>query len=302
MAAHLEKGAAVPPAKGLLGVLRGYAYSLRGADLFELSAVMTLLMIALSLHESVWYVRAAIVTLAVSGIVIRPLLQWPLLWLGLAAVFAFSYSTTWFQQNNHDFLKLYWCVAIGVSLLVSDWRGAIQFNARVLIGICFLFAVLWKAVSPDYITHDFFNLFILQDSRFRLISEFLGGVSAAELRAFQQEWVSHTAFGDPEGSLAIPLAAKVAWIAPVMSWWTLFIEGLVAVAFLLPRGKGLSKWRDATLLSFVFTTYFVTPVLYFAWILIAMGVVQCDRTTSRWWPSAYVVAFVLILMRFYVPV
>jgi hypothetical protein len=299
-----ETAASEPPrpSNSLRGALRRHVDRLLGEDLFELGASMTLVMIALSLHESFWYIKAGVLTLAVSGIVIRSLLRSPLLWFGLVAVFVLSYSTTWPGQNNHDFLKLYWCLGVGASLLAADQMRAVRFNARLLIGICFLFAVVWKVVDPDYLSHDFFNYFLLQDSRFGLITENLGGVGAAELRAGQLERVLYTAFGDPEGSVAVPLAAEVAWIAPLMTWWTLLIEGLVAVAFLLPEGWGLSRWRDATLLTFAFSTYFVAPILYFAWLLIAMAVIQCDRTTFRFWPVAYTAAFVLILMRFYVPV
>ena len=282
--------------------MRSHVDRLLGADLFELGASMTLLMIALSLHEPYWYIRAGVVTLAVSGLVVRSLMRSPMLWFGLAAVFALSFSSTWFEQNNHDFLKLYWCLGLGVALLAADQMRAVRFNARILIGICFLFAVVWKVLSPDYLSNEFFNYFLLQDTRFGLIAEYVGGLSPAELRGGQLERVLYTAFGDPEGSVPVPLAANVAWIAPVLTWWTLFIEGLVAVAFLAPEGWGVSRWRDPALLAFVFTTYFVAPVLYFAWILIAMAVIQCDRTAFRYWPVVYTAAFVLILMRFYVPV
>lgn len=302
-----------PDAVGAGGASRGAAHRLRGAvrhhvdrllgtDLFELGASMTLLMVALSLHESFWYIKAGVITLAVSGVVIRSLLRSPLLWFGLVAVFALSYSTTWAAQNNHDFLKVYWCLGVGASLLAADKVRAVRFNARLLIGLCFLFAVVWKVASPDYLSHDFFNYFLLQDTRFALITEPLSGISAADLRAGQLERVLHTAYGDPASSIAVPFASRVAWIAPIMTWWTLLIEGLVALAFLLPEGRGLSKWRDAVLLVFVFSTYFVAPILYFAWLLIGMAVIQCDRTSFRYWPVAYAAAFVLILMRFYVPV
>lgn len=290
------------PARRLRGAVRHHVDRLLGTDPFELGASMTLLMVALSLHESFWYIKAGVITLAVSGVVIRSLLRSPLLWFGLVAVFALSYSTSWAAQNNHDFLKLYWCLGVGAALLAADQMRAVRFNARVLIGLCFLFAVVWKVASPDYLSNDFFNYFLLQDTRFALITEPLGGISAADLRAGQLERVLHTAYGDPGGSVAVPLASRVAWIAPIMTWWTLLIEGLVALAFLLPEGKGLSKWRDATLLAFVFSTYFVAPILYFAWLLIGMAVIQCDRTSFRYWPVAYAAAFVLILMRFHVPV
>lgn len=273
-----------------------------GADLFELSASMTLLMVALSLHEPIWQVYVGVVTLAVSGLIIRSLLRSPLFWFSLGGIFLLSYSVTWYVQNNHDFLKLYWCLGIGVSLLVANPMRAVRFNARMLIGLCFAFAVVWKLVSPDYLSNEFFNYFILHDTRFKLIAEYVGKVNPVGLVASQIEQVLYTAFGDPEGSLTVPLATKVAWIAPILTWWTLFIETAIAVTFLVPTDWRVSEWRDSALLIFIFTTYFVSPVLYFAWLLIAMAVSQCDRAKFRYWPVLYTAAFVLILIRYHVPV
>ncbi len=273
-----------------------------GADLFELGAAMTLVMIVLSLHEPAWPVTLAVATLAVTALVLRPMMRSPWLWLGLAAVLALAYTQSWFQQNNHDFLKLYWCLGLGAALLAADPVRAVRFNARALIGLCFLFAFVWKALSPDYVSGAFFNYFLLQDTRFALIAEHLVGLDPGALRQALTDRVAYTAFGDPAGALAVPFAAEARGLAGVMTWWTLFIEALVAAAFLLPRRVWLARWRDAVLLLFVFSTYIVAPILYFAWIILAMGIIQCERETSRYLPALYLAAFVLVLMRFYVPV
>jgi hypothetical protein len=270
-------------------------------DLFELGGVMTLLMIALSLDDTFWYLKLGIITLAVSAIVIRPLLWNPMIWLGLVVVFVWSYTNTWYEQNNHDFLKLYWCLGVGVALLAADRVQALRTNARILIGLCFLFACLWKVVSPDYLNNAFFSYFLLQDTRFELIVTYLGGLDAGELARGRLDRVLYTAFGDPAGSVAVPMSSAVGWIAPLMTWWTVLIEGFIAVAFLWPEGKGVSKWRDSAFMVFVISTYFVAPILYFAWLLIAMGVVQCARESFRYWPLVYVALFVLVLMRFHIP-
>jgi hypothetical protein len=273
-----------------------------GADLFELSASMTLLMVALSLHEPIWQVYVSVIALAVSGLVIRSLLRSPLFWFSLGGEFLLSYSVTWYAQNNHDFLKLYWCLGIGVSLLAANPVRAVRFNARVLIGLCFTFAVVWKVVSSDYLNNEFFNYFLLHDLRFGLITEYVGGVDPRGLTESRIEQALYAAFGNPAGNLAVPLAAKVAWIAPILTRWTLFIETAIAVTFLAPTNWKISKWRDPALLIFILTTYFIAPVLYFAWLLIAMAVSQCDRARFRYWPVLYTAAFVLILMRLHVPV
>ncbi len=274
---------------------------LLGADLFELGAAMTLLMIVLSLHEPAWYIQLGLVTLTVTALVLRPLMRNPLLWLGLVGVLALAYTESWAQQNNHDFLKLYWCLGVGVSLLALDAMKAVRVNARLLIGLCFLFATLWKVLSPDYMSGAFFNYFLLQDTRFWMLSEYVVGLDASALMQDRIERVVYTEFGDPTGSLVVPFAADVLWLSPLMTWWTVLIEGAVALAFLLPTRFRFAKWRDAVLLVFIFSTYFVAPILYFAWLITAMGLIQCERETFRYAPVLYVAAFVLVLMRFYIP-
>ncbi len=289
-----------PPSR-LRTLARRPVDALLGADLFELGAAMTLVMIVLSLHEPAWHIQLGLTTLTVTALVLRPLMRNPLLWLGLVGVLVLAYWQTWHQQNNHDFLKLYWCLGLGVSLLAVEPLKAVRVNARVLIGLCFLFATLWKVLSPDYVSGAFFNYFLLQDTRFGLFAEHLVGLDAGVLARARLERVVYTAFGDPAGALAVPLAAEARWLAALMTWWTLAIEGAVAVAFLLPRRFWLAKWRDAVLLAFVFSTYVVAPILYFAWLIVAMGIMQCERETFRYAPALYVAAFVLVLMRFYIP-
>ena len=68
----------------------------------------------------------------------------------------------------------------------------------------------------------------------------------------------------------------MARVALISSWWTLLIEGAVAIAFLVPSRK-LEGWRDGLLLLFLGTTYFLLPVLGFAYTLAAMGLAQSPK-------------------------
>lgn len=291
----------MPPVGRVRHGARGYMDRLAALDLFEMGAAMTLLMIVISLHEPFWYLKLGIATLAVSALVLRPLMRNPLVWFGLVVVFLWSFTFSWAEQNNHDYLKVYWCLAVGASLLAVESGRALRFNARVLIGLCFFFATLWKLVSPDYLDGSFFTYFLLQDSRFGLLAKHLGGLDGSVLAADQMVRGAHSLFGNPADPIPTPLAPAVVWVAHLMTWWTVAIEGTVATAFLLPRRFFLSRWRDVILFAFVLSTYVVAPILYFAWILLAMGVVQCEHERLRYAPVAYAVLFLLVLMRFYIP-
>ena len=80
----------------------------------------------------------------------------------------------------------------------------------------------------------------------------------------------------------------------------MLFEAAVAVVFLWPRGRSLSRARDALLLGFCATTYAVATVEGFGWLLLAMGAAQCDHE-RRWPVPLYVGVFPLVLVHREVP-
>src|SRR5262245_14685477 len=85
-----------------------------------------------------------------------------------------------------------------------------------------------------------------------------------------------------------------------MTWWTVILEGAIAVVFLWPVKQRLSTLRDALLLTFCATIYAVVPVEGFGWLLIALGVAQCDPSRRRT-RFLYLAVFALILFYREVP-
>ena len=85
-----------------------------------------------------------------------------------------------------------------------------------------------------------------------------------------------------------------------MTFWTVGIEGFVALTFLWPCDRGPSRLRDAGLLVFCATTFAAATVAGFGWLLIAMGIAQCApaKTGPR---LGYLGAFALILVHREVP-
>ena len=82
----------------------------------------------------------------------------------------------------------------------------------------------------------------------------------------------------PHSSLSVTLETSEALRAVALgaSYWTLLIEGVVAIAFLLAGIQWLAHARDWLLLLFVATTYFLLPVLGFAYVILIMGLAQCS--------------------------
>ena len=246
-------------------------------------------------------VRPCILSLAAAGLVLPGLLRRPGLWITLTFFTGLRVVFDWSLADNHAYLLCYWCLAISLALVSRDTRTCLSFNGRLLIGLAFFFATLWKgALSPDYLDGRFFRITLLTDSRFAEFVQFAGGLlpdQLEELRAFVTQHVDGQLL-DPPFSPAEP--TRFLQVARFMTLWTVAIEGAVAISFLWPIGRGVSKLRDATLLTFCVTTYAVATVAGFGWLLLALGVAQCEseRRKTRF---LYLAVFVLILFYREVP-
>lgn len=159
-------------------------------------------------------------------------------------------------------------------------RELLAWNARWLIGLCFLFATFWKLISPDFMRGDFFHFTLLVDWRFRDLAALLTSVGLSEFETNRELYRSLREFtGRLDGTTLVtaPSVVRLAW---VLTLWTLAIEAWVAAAFLSPTGSRLGRSRDAALLLFLVTTYPFAPVAAFAALLAAMGLAQA--ATGRW--------------------
>ena len=66
-------------------------------------------------------------------------------------------------------------------------------------------------------------------------------------------------------------------LSALLTWWTIGIETLLALAFLFPDRPFLVKYRHVLLLTFAFTTYSVARVPGFGWIWMILGVAPCRK-------------------------
>jgi hypothetical protein len=61
----------------------------------------------------------------------------------------------------------------------------------------------------------------------------------------------------------------------------IFTAVAVALAFLWPVSRGISRLRDTFLLGFCVTTYTVVTVEGFGWLLVSIGIAQCEPWRHR---------------------
>ena len=287
-----------------MGKLRSAAVrpwrQLSGINPVDLALRLTLLDLLLR-PIGTWQIRPALLVLAGAGLLVPGWLRRPALWLVLAGLTAVRSIIDWPLADNHAYLISYWCLAIALSLIVRDTDGCLAFNGRLLIGLVFAFAVLWKLVlSPDFLDGTFLRVTMLQDPRFEDWTRVSTGISIDQLEAHRNALDRHLDAPPFQVEPGPALPTRFIWVAEAATIWTAAIELAVAASFLWWRAGLLSGLRHALLIVFCVTTYAVATVEGFGWLLIAMGVAQCDAHRFRT-RLFYLASFALILVYREVP-
>ncbi|NEP16858.1 MAG: hypothetical protein F6J97_08120 [Leptolyngbya sp. SIO4C1] len=206
------------------------------------------------------------------ALLLRP--QWlaaPVAWLGLSGLLGLNTLIGWSALVNHEYLITYWVWVCAIATVAQAPGPVLAINAQRLIGLCFGFATLWKLLGGEYLDGSFLHLTLLLDSRLALGARLLGRVSTDLLDDNQTIFSSLSATAAPA---ALHTTSLLTWTSLLLSYWTIAIEGLIAIAFLFPRLKRLHALRDGLLLLFILTTYTLIPVFAFAAILLLMGLAQ----------------------------
>jgi hypothetical protein len=249
-----------------------------------------------------WFVRAPLLLLSTLGLVAGAWLRAPALWMALAALVAARLVVEWPLPDNHIYLLAYWCLGVGIGLRFADPARLLGRTSRLLLGLVFAFAVLWKAgLSPDYRDGRFFAVTLLTDDRFSEAVQLFGGLSDAQLRE-NREYLTPL----PEGAelleppvLHIP--GRFRALVHVATWGTLAIEALAAGLWLAPlTRRGLLVARHGVVLLFCLTTYAFAPVAGFGWLVLVLGLGTC-LAADRWLRATYVATYGVVLLYAEVP-
>ncbi len=268
--------------------------SLHRIDSIDLALRLTLLDLLLR-PIGAWAIRPALLVLAGAALLVPGWHRRPALWFTLTALTAARVVFDWPLADNHAYLICYWCLAVAISLVVSDTRACLALNGRLLIGLVFALASLWKiALSPDFLDGTFLRVTMLQDPRFADWTLLSSGLSVEELDAQRASLDRHLDAPPFEVEPGPPLAERFATVADAITIWTAAVEFGLAAAFLWWGGGWLARVRHALLICFCATTYAVATVDGFGWLLIAMGVAQCG-VAQRGIRALYLLTFVLIL-------
>jgi hypothetical protein len=251
------------------------------------------LVVVLLATTGVWYVAAPVSLLAGAALVCPELRDRPQLWWAVVGCLTAGVHQVWTQADNHQYLIIYWVLAVALAASSADPARARAAAARWLLAAVFVLATLWKLSNLAFVDGSFFEFTLLTDSRFVPVATVIGGVDADDLA------VNRTVFNAMEGAARGASVAlfghtpRVALVADVLTWWTLAIEGAVALAFLSPGASWMGRHRDHLLITFTVTTYLAAPVLGFGWLLLVLGLAQA-RSTASHIRVLYVAAFVVV--------
>jgi hypothetical protein len=282
-------------------------------NIVDLSLRLTLLDLLLRPVGS-QLLQTLILALACIGLMMPNLLRSAQLWAGLALLTAIRVIIDWPMPDNHAYLLCYWCLAIALSLYAGRnspdaTQPCLAINGRLLIGLTFGFAALWKLVlSPDYHDGTFFRVMMLIDPRFEDFAHLVGGLTQEQFWQLQQQVNGNSASYPP---MLEP--AQYKFLAQIAAWWNISLNVLLAVSFLwlstwpikLKTAWRLDNYRNELLLIFCFVTYMIANVDGFAWLLLSMGVSQLDSTMQKkrpWLLPTYLVCFVAVLLYRAIPI
>jgi hypothetical protein len=225
-----------------------------------------------------WFQRLPLQIAAGLALLFPALARDARVWAGITLLTAWPLVWNWPFSDNHDYLRALAALAATLALAGPEPAAALRRSARLLVGFTFFFATLWKVViSPDWLDGTFFRVTLLADPRFHDLAVLAGGVTWEALDAFD---AALTAFLSGTGAWpgAFVEPPGLAPLAYALTAFTALIEAAITLAFLWPR---LAPWRNGLLLAFGATTFAFATVRGFGFLLMALGLAQCEDDERR---------------------
>lgn len=263
----------------------------------ELAAKLTLLTLLFQ-HVGDWMVRPFILSIVGFALLAPDAYRNGRIWFTLAMLTGWRVWSDWPLSDNHAYLLSYWCLALALAFSQKENKNMLAINARLLIGLVFLFASIQKGLSSNYLDGTFFVTTFLLDGRFEDLTVLLTSLNYQQLYEMR-DWLE-SASPDQSTLATTPfiIPESLRMLAQFSTWWNLIEQILVAVLFLSPVNSRLYHYRDAFLLLFCVTAYAIAPVSSFGWLLIAMAIAQCNNQKTR---MKYLIVYALLAFYYSVP-
>ena len=242
----------------------------------------------------------------IPGLLIRKIALNKYYWLLFAVVTVYFYLIMDLENYvpNHRHIFAYLSLAITIGLFFNSFEKVLIFlkiQAKQIIGLCFLFAVIGKLLAPEFLNGSFFEFTNIVDPRFFGFTANAGNVELTNLHLNNTIFQNLLNTSEPNSSFYLNTSTRLETLGIILSYWTIFIEAMIAISFLVPVSFKISKIRDYFLAAFIITTYPIATVTGFALILATMGFFQSvskNGTTSFTW--FYLLVYCLVPLN-YIP-
>lgn len=213
-------------------------------------------------------------------IIYTPLTGSRFMWVCITSVVTFYNAFYWEIYSNYHYLLTYWCIACTLAVFSKEEDSVLKWNARVLIGLCFLFAATWKIIGGEYFDGTLQHFLFLIDKRIDVFSSLLGLENDA---LAQNRHLLSVLKENPAVGLGVTLnsSTNVHYLSILSSYYTILIESLIAVSFLSFHVRFLEKARDTLLIVFIVSVYFILPVPGFGFIVTLLGFAQSSPESRK---------------------
>jgi hypothetical protein len=238
-------------------------------------ALRVFLLVLLLDSPLLWVQRVPLEIVCGVGLLVPRLLRDVRLWGSVTALTVWPIFWNWPFSDNHDYLRCFVALAVTLALGARTPERTLQLSARLLLAGTFGFATLWKlGLSPDFVDGTFFRVALLTDGRFADLAVLVGGASWETLDAFDAALRGFLGGGGGAWPVAFVEPAALRPLALGLTVFTGAIEAAITIAFLWPR---FASARNPLLILFGLTTFAFATVRGFGWLLMTLGLMQCER-------------------------
>ena len=213
-------------------------------------------------------------------IIYTPLTASRFMWVSITLLVVFYNAFYWEIYSNYHYLITYWCIACTLAVFSKEHDAVIRWNAKMLVGLSFLFAATWKIIGGEYFDGTLQDYLLIIDRRIDAFSPILG--LSKDALAENRRLLS-VLKESPASGLGVILntSASVHSLSIISSYYTILIESAIAVSFLSFGVRFLEKARDILLIIFIVSVYFVLPVPGFSFLVILLGFAQSSPESRK---------------------
>jgi len=277
--------------------LYSWYLKLTNTDRLEIVSILTLILLILYAPKF-WYAHSLIIIFSILGLIFANLRRSAFFWFTVASFLISVNYFNWYDVDNHKYLESYWCFSLFCIYSVPKERRmeTLYMNGKLLIGLVMAFSVLAKLISHSYMNGSFFEYTLLIDKRFEFLASTLSDLTLKDLSVNQVlEQLLRFGYLHEINLEVVELISShsLKKLALFLTWWTLLIEGFLAITFLLPDKKVTSIFRNVSLIVFGITTYSVATVVGFGWLLMILGIAQSSGR-SKIFIIPYLLTFLII--------